>query len=619
VEGDFQVGNWLVQPKVNTISGNGKTAHVEPKAMQVLMFLAEHAGDVIAKERIIQAVWADTFVTDDVLTRAISELRKAFEDDPHEPRFIQTIPKGGYRLIAPVEPVGATRGVQTSREGLPRPYKVAALMAAASAGIVVVILALNIAGLRDRLFPRPAPPSGKVRLVVLPFENLSGDPEQEYFSDGMTEEMTAQLGQLSPERLAVIGRATAMTYKRAKKSIDQIGSELHVQYVLEGSVRRAGDRVRVTAQLIEVGDQTHVWAESYERDLRDVLALQNDVAQAITNEIKIKLTPEQQTRLAGARPVNPEAYQALLKATYFSRKFPEEEYKKSFGYIQQAIALDPTYASAHAALAHYYLVEGTFSLRPVEEAAPLARAAALRALELDEALARAHHEMGAIKYIFDWDWSGAEPELKRAVMLSPNSSDSHNGYGMFLTFMGRTGEGVRELQEALELDPLVVARNINLGWGLLYARRYDESIAQLKKTLEFAPDVGYTNMHLAWSYAQKRMYPEAVAACRRAVSLLPDDQLVTGGCGMAYALAGRRQDALALLDRLKKRPGCLDAYNVALIYDGLGDIDRTMEWLERAYRERSPQLPGLRIETWSDSLRSDPRFQDLLRRMNFPP
>ena len=617
MEGDFQVGAWLIQPKVNTISGNGKTAHVEPKAMQVLLFLAEHAGDVMPKERIIQAVWADTFVTDDVLTRAISELRKAFEDDPHEPRFIQTIPKGGYRLIAPVEPVAP---VFPSREGgTARTPPLQRWILVLASLTLIVLAGLGVYLVRQRLARQEKARKGKIKLVVLPFDNLSGDPEQEYFSDGMTEEMTAQLARLQPERLAVIGRATAMTYKRAKKSIDQIGSELHVQYVLEGSVRRAGDRVRVTAQLIEVGDQTHVWAESYERDLRDVLALQNDVAQAITNEIKIKLTPEQQTRLAGARPVNPEAYQALLKATYFSRKFPEEEYKKSFGYIQQAIALDPTYASAHAALAHYYLVEGTFSLRPVEEAAPLARAAALRALELDEALARAHHEMGAIKYIFDWDWSGAEPELKRAVMLSPNSSDSHNGYGMFLTFMGRTGEGVRELQEALELDPLVVARNINLGWGLLYARRYDESIAQLKKTLEFAPDVGYTNMHLAWSYAQKRMYPEAVAACRRAVSLLPDDQLVTGGCGMAYALAGRRQDALALLDRLKKRPGCLDAYNVALIYDGLGDIDRTMEWLERAYRERSPQLPGLRIETWSDSLRSDPRFQDLLRRMNFPP
>jgi TolB-like protein/Flp pilus assembly protein TadD len=551
-----------------------------------------------------------------VLTRSISELRKAFEDDPHEPRFIQTIPKGGYRLIAPVELAGATRGVALG-EAPPRPYTRGGL--ALGALMLVLLLGVGFYVIRQRLARPERAKVGKIMLVVLPFDNLSGDPEQEYFSDGVTEEMTAQLAQLSPERLAVIGRATAMTYKGRKKTVDEIGGELRVQYVLEGSVRRAGDRVRITAQLIEVGDQTHVWAQSYERDLRDILALQADVAQAIAHEVQIKLTPQEQTRLASARPVNPEAYQALLKAAYFLSKFPEEKYKKSFGYIQQAIALDPTYARAHALIANHYVVEGLYSLRPVKEAASLAKAAASKALELDETLAPAHSVMGAIKFLFDWDWSGAEGEYRRTVLLSPNDPDSHNGYGMFLTFMGRTDEGVRELQKALELDPLILPRNINLGWALLYARRYDESIAQLKKTLELAPDVGPTSMFLAWTYTQKRMYPEAVASCRRAVSLSPDDQLVIGGCGMVYARAGRRQDAVVLLERLKKRPGNLDAYNVALIYDGLGDNDRTMAWLERAYGEHSAQLPGLRIETWSDSLRSDPRFQDLLRRMKFPP
>jgi TolB-like protein/DNA-binding winged helix-turn-helix (wHTH) protein/Tfp pilus assembly protein PilF len=615
VEGDFQVGQWLIQPKLNSVTADGITAHLEPKAMQVLLYLAGHAGDVMPKERIIQAVWADTFVTDDVLTRSISELRKAFEDDPHEPHFIQTIPKGGYRLIAPVEFVVAVPDRRTA-VGTP-PLRRWILVPVAMA--LIVLAGLGAYLVRQRLAQPQKVQAGRVMLVVLPFDNLSGDPEEEYFSDGMTEEMTTQLGQLSPQHLGVIGRASAMTYKGRKKTINEIGKELRVHYVVEGSARHAGGRVRITAQLIEVGEQTHVWAQTYDRDLRDILALQSEVARAITNEIKIKLTPQEQTRLASVRPVNPEAYQALLKATYLARQWPQVDSKKLLGDIQQAIALDPTYAPAHAALAHYYLVEGTFSRLPVKEAAALGKAAALKALELDETLPRAHRELGAIKYIFDWDWSGAEPELKRAVMLSPNSSDSHNGYGMFLTYMGRTGEGVGELQKALELDPLVIGRNINLGWGLLYARRYDESIAQLKKTLDLAPDVGYTNMHLAWNYSQKRMYPEAVAACRRAVSLLRQDQLVLGGCGMAYALAGRRQDALALLARLKKHPGDLDAYNVALIYDGLGDIDRTMEWLERAYRERSPQLPGLRIETWSDGLRADPRFQDLLRCMNFPP
>jgi len=511
-----------------------------------------------------------------------------------------------------------------ARHGVPLPRRWAVVSGIAAFVLVAmgaVILGLNVAGLRDQLLlivgARHGVPLPKIEsIAVLPLANLSGDPEQEYFADGMTEELITNLGKISA--LRVISRTSVMRYKKTEKPLPQIARELGVDGIVEGSVLRVGDRVRITAQLIQAEQERHLWAESYERDLRDILALQSEVARAIASEIKAKVTPQEQTRLARARPVNPEAYQALLKATYFWRKFPEEEYKKSLGYIQQAIALDRTYAPAHAALAHYYLTEGGLSLRPVKEAAPLARAAALKALELDETLARAHHEMGAIKYQFDWDWAGAEPELKRAVMLSPNSSDSHNGYGMFLTFMGRTGEGVRELQTALELDPLVMARNGNLGWGLMYARRYDESIAQFKKTLELAPDVGYTNMHLAWNYALKRTYPEALAACRRAVSLMPYDQVVIGGCGMVYALAGRRQDALALLDRLKKRPGCLDAYNVALLYDGLGDNGRTMEWLERAYRERSPQLFGLKIEIWSDNLRSDPRFQDLLRRMNFP-
>jgi TolB-like protein/DNA-binding winged helix-turn-helix (wHTH) protein/Tfp pilus assembly protein PilF len=624
VEGDFQVGRWLIQPKLNSISGNGKTVHVEPKVMQVLVCLAEHAGDVVGKERLIHVVWPDTFVTDDVLTRAISELRKAFDDDPHEPRFIQTIPKGGYRLIAPVEAVAAVYDRRDASALAERRYSKRWLVALAAGGLIVftiALVALNVAGLRDRLFPRPAPPAGKIMLVVLPFDNLSGDPEQEYFSDGMTEEMTAQLGQLSPEHLGVIGRASAMTYKGRKKTIDEIGKELRVQYVLEGSVRRQGDRVRVTAQLIEVGNQTHVWAQSYERDLRDILALQADVAQAIAYQVEIKLTPQVQTRLASARPVNPEAYQAFLKAQYYWSKWPEEEYKKSIEYIRRAIALDPTYALAHADLGYYYMVEGTYSLRPVEEAAPLARAAAMKALELDETLAPAHHVMGAVKFLFDWDWAGAEQEFKRALEVNPNSGDSHSGYGIFLINMGRSAESISELRKAVELDPLRRGRILNLAYALYWARRFDESIAQFKNTLEMAPDLAYANYGLGLNYAQKRMYPEALAACGRAVGVAPEDQVVLGACGMVYALAGRRQDALALLNRLKKirAPRHLDSYYVALVYDGLGDNDRTMEWLERAYRERSPSVAGVRCEVWSDSLRADPRFQDLLRRMNFPP
>ena len=623
MEGDIQIGRWLVQPKLNSISGNGKTAHVEPRAMQVLVFLAQHAGDVMPKERIIQAVWAGTFVTDDVLTRAISELRKAFEDDPHQPRFIQTIAKSGYRLIARVEAVVAvsppTSG-RAVREPSPwwarRSVLSLSMVTLGLAGVVVMLLGLNVANLRDRLLGRAAAPHIE-SLAVLPLANLSGDPQQEYFADGMTEELITTLGKVSA--LRVISRTSVMQYKQTKKALLTIARELNVDAVVEGSVLRFGSRVRITAQLIQVRAERQLWAESYERDLRDILALQSEVAQAITNEIKIKLTPQEQTRLASSRPVNPEAYKALLKAEYYASKWPQEEHKQAFPYIQEAIALDPTYAPSYAALAHYYLVEGVQNLRPVKEAAELARAAALKALELDQTLARSHHEMGGVKLLFDWDWSGAEQEMRCGVMLGPNNSDAHNGLGMFLMHMGRNEEAIPEARKAVVLDPLRVGRRINLGWALFYAHKYDESIEQFKKALDLAPHAAYPHYGLGCNYLEKGMIPEALAACQRAIQIMPD-QIVLGNCGMIYGRAGQRHDALALLDRLRNLPAAqhLDSYNVAMVYDGLGNEDRTMQWLERAFQEHSTQLWDLKIDFWSDKLRSDPRFQDLLRRMDFP-
>jgi TolB-like protein/DNA-binding winged helix-turn-helix (wHTH) protein/Tfp pilus assembly protein PilF len=626
VEGDIQVGQWLVQPKLNTISGNGKTAHVEPKAMQVLAFLAEHGGDVMAKERIIQAVWADTFVTDDVLTRAISELRKAFEDDPHEPRVIQTIPKGGYRLIAPVEPVGADLRVRP-QEGahIGAPLRGRSIVAIAGAAIVVVaavLLALNVAGLRDRLFPRPAPPSGKVRLVVLPFENLSGDPEQEYFSDGMTEEMTAQLGQLSPERLAVIGRASAMTYKHAKKTIDQIGKELRVQYVLEGSVRRAGDHVRITAQLIEVGDQTHVWAESYERDLRDVLALQNDVAQAITNEIKIKLTPQEQTRLAGTRPVNPEAYEAYLKGSYHFNRFSVEETRKARQRFQEAIGKDPNYAPAYAGLARSYTLTQGAWLTSVNESYGKARGLVEKALGLDPTLAEAHLCLAEIKDEYDWDWSGAETEYKRAIDLNPNFAGAHQRYSTLLSILARHVEALAEARRALELDPLSLSANTEVGYAFYWAREYDQAIAEFRKTLDLDPGYARAYFGLGRAHLAKGMHEEAIQALRKGVGLYSGSQTPDGFLGYAYAMAGERDEALRMADGLKRLWKQRDpdaAYELARAYAGLGDRDRALEWLDKAYQERYPSVRVVRIDPQLDGLRSDPRFQDLLRRMNFPP
>ena len=613
MEGDIQVGQWLVQPKLNTISGDGKTAHVEPKAMQVLVFLAEHAGDVMAKERIIQAVWADTFVTDDVLTRAISDLRKAFEDDPHEPRVIQTIPKGGYRLIAPVEPVAP---VFPSREGgtarTPPLHKrrwIAALVVLALAIVAAYVL-------RERFRSRAKPPAGKIMLVVLPFDNLSGDPEQEYFSDGMTEEMTAQLGQLSPERLAVIGRASAMTYKHAKKTIDQIGKELRVQYVLEGSVRRAGDHVRITAQLIEVGDQTHVWAQSYDRALRDALVLQSEVAQAVANEIELKLTPQQQARLATLRPVNPEAYELYLKGKYYDERGGVSNTQKAQVYFQQAIEKDPQYAPAYAGMALAYPDFAVLSGVPVKDAHARTRELTLKALEIDPHLAEAHLALADFEF-GGWNWSAAEREYERAISLNPSYAEAREHYAEFLSCMGRHNQALAEVKQAHELDPLSLLINTQVGYTFYWARRPDEAMDQFKKALDLDPSHGRAHIGLGRAYVYKGMFDEGIAEIEKGHASWG---LQRGSLwGYALGAGGRREEAVKMLRRYLEIRKPFTPFAVATFYAGLGDKDKALAWLERAFDEHGYSLLRLKVDPFFDSLRSDPRFQDLVRRMNFPP
>jgi len=457
---------------------------------------------------------------------------------------------------------------------------------------------------------------------VLPFDNLSGDPEQEYFSDGITEEMTAQLAQLSPERLAVIGRASAMTYKGAKKTIDQIGKELQGQYVLEGSVRRAGDRVRITAQLIEVGDQTHMWAQSYERDLRDILALQADVAQAIAHEVQIKLTPQEQTRLASARPVNPEAYQAYLKGSYHLNRWTVAEIRKARQRFQEAIGKDPNYAPAYAGLARSYTLSIGAWLTSVNESYAKAKGLVEKALGLDPTLAEAHLCLAEIKDEYDWDWSGAETEFKRAIDLNPNFVRAHQRYCELLWILRRHDEALREARRALELDPISASANAEVGYALYWAREYDQAIAEFRKTLDLDPGYARAYFGLGRAYLAKGMHEEGIQALRKGVDLYSGSRAPDGLLGYAFALAGERDEALRMADGLKRLWKQRDpdaAYELARVYAGLGDRGRALEWLDKAYQEHHPSVRAVRIDPQFDGLRSDPRFQDLLRRMNFPP
>ena len=622
----IRFGEYELDARAGELHKGGATSQLHKQPLQVLLLLLEHSGRVVTREELRAALWPDhTFVDfEDSLNHAIRRLREALGDSAENPLFIETLTRRGYRFICPLDvaaELAPPKPVQTKRP-LGR-HRLIALVAGAVAAVLTLAFALNVAGLRSRLLAanqvKTLAVSPRIEsIAVLPFENLTGDPAQEYFADGMTEELVTNLGKISP--LRVISRTSVMRYKGSTKPLPEIARDLNVDAIVEGTVQRSGNHVRITANLLYGPTDRHLWADSYESELGDVLALQGKVARSIAGEIGIKLLPQEQTRLASNRPVNPEAYQAYLKGKYYTNKWNQEGFKKGLASFRQAIDLDPTYAPAYEGLAEVHMFVGTMGLQPSTESFPLARAAALKALELDEGLAEAHADLGMIKFQFDWDWSGAEQELKQAILLNPNSSSAHVSYGVFLTCMGRSDEAVKETRKALELDPLTPTMSRHLAWVLYYARRYDESIAQLKKTLELAPDVGLANALLGWNYAQKRMYPEAVTECERAVSLAPEEQVTLGSCGDVYGLAGRSQDALALLGRLKKLSTRrhVDAYNVAWLCDGLGDNNCTMEWLERAYREHSWSLCGLRAEIWTNRLGSDPRFQDLLRLMNFP-
>lgn len=473
---------------------------------------------------------------------------------------------------------------------------------------------------------RPGTESGKIRLLVLPFGNLSGDPGQEYFSDGLTEEMITQLSRLEPQRLGVIGRTTAMYYKGSNKRMDQIGNELGVDYMLEGSVRRSADRVRITAQLVRANEQTHLWAETYDRDVRDVLVLQDEVAQSIAREIRLALPPRERAHRAGPGPVNPEAYEAYLKGRSQWYVRTTESLRKSIEYFQRAIQCEPNYALAYAGLADAY---GLLTVIPWDELSPRetmpkAKAAALKALEIDDSLAEAYSSLAMILHRYDWDWRSAEQNYKRAIELNPNNARPHLWYSWLLMSEGRREEALVELKEAEEvakqIDPLgLVDIRATLANSLYMARQYDRAIEECRKACELNPNYFLLHYVLGRSYAQKGMHARAVRVLEKAVGSRRDNLLLVAALGHTYAVSGRKAKALSIIEELQevRKKRYIPAPYIAGIYAGLLDKDQAFLWLERGFEERSDGMTYLKIERLFDSLRSDARFPDLLRRVGF--
>lgn len=493
------------------------------------------------------------------------------------------------------------------------------LWLAAATAFAVVTMAFGFYLFRGHIWSRAKPPAGRIMLAVLPFQNLSGDAQEEYLSDGLTEEMITQLGQFEPQRLGIIARTSAMHYKHTDKPADQIGRELRVDYVLEGSVRRSGDHVRVTAQLIQVQDQTHIWAETYDRDLREFLALQRDVAGAIAEKIEIKLTPSQHLRFSSVRSVNPEAYELYLKGRYFWNKRDAEGLKKALDYFQGAAEKDPSYAPAQAGLADTYSLLGAagYDVLRTVEAMEKARAAANRALLMDEELAEAHASLGFVNYSYDWDWSNAEKEFRRAIALNQNYATAHQWYSEYLSDLGRPEEAFAEARAALALDPRSLIVNENLARPYYFARRFDQAIESSRKTLEMDPNFPIAHLRLGRAYAAKSAYREAVEEFQRFSTLSGNTPLAAASIGNVLARSGDRAGAIRTLDELTKisKQKRVPPICFALVYVGLSNNDRALHWLERAYEERSDFLPVLKVDPLFDPLRLDPHFQDLLHRM----
>jgi TolB-like protein/Flp pilus assembly protein TadD len=455
-------------------------------------------------------------------------------------------------------------------------------------------------------------------LAVLPLENMGQDPDQEYFADGMTEALITELSKISA--LRVISRTSAMQYKGVKKPLPQIARELNVDALIEGSVLREGDQVRITVQLIQGTTDKHLWAESYQRELRGVLVLQSEMARAIAREIGMMVSLEDQVRLASARRVNPEAHELYLKGRHFWNQRTDEGLMKSIEYFQQAIAIDPMYALGYAGLADAYNILGSNRLRDPKEVFPKARTAAERALELDENLAEAHAVLGAIKFNYEWDWAGARRALRRSIELNPGYATAHQRYALLSSILGEHEVAIEEMKLARRLDPLSARISVNVGSMLFRAREYEQAIVELRKALELYPNDAAAHSGLGAVYVQKGMYEEAIKEFKEVRRFIPDAQAGLGGLGYAYAVSGDKTEATKILKQLQQlsERRFVPPATVALIHIGLGDKNRAFEWLEKAYQDRNPTLSGLRVDPRFDPLRDDPRFRDLLLRMNLP-
>jgi TolB-like protein/DNA-binding winged helix-turn-helix (wHTH) protein/Tfp pilus assembly protein PilF len=641
----FRFGEFEVDVRARQLRKKGAKIRLPGQPFQVLVMLLESPSQVITRQEIQQKLWpADTFVDfEQSLNTSIKKLRQALNDSATEPRYIETLPRIGYRFMFPVEVADEESAKQapvrtdefppssqdtpgtTNEAPIPRDsfawFLRVSLCVVALAGVAV---ALNVAGTRDRFarifrdekdFTGAISAANKQRrsVAVLPLQNLTGDPAQDYFADGMTDELTTDLAQLGD--LRVISRTSAMHYKGGNKTAPQIGRELGVDSLVEGSVQRDGNHVRIHAQLIDCATDRHLWAQTYDRDMNDPLSLQSEAAREIAGQIQGTVEPQP----SSARSVKPEAYEAYLRGRYFWNKRTSDSLNKSIEYFEKAIAEDPSFAAAYAGLADSYSILGSDVL-PADVANSKARAAATKAIELDPSIAEGHAALALVEFYYDWNWKQSEEEFRRAIELNPNYATAHQWYSYYLTAMARFSEAVDQAKEAQQIDPLSLSINTTLASKYRDAREYDKCIELDRKILEMDADFIPAHNSLAGVYEKQGSWQQAIEEYQKAAELSHDSPRALISLVYAYGHTGQTEEARKTLEELTQlsRQEYVSSFEMAGAYMGVGDTSNALTLLEKAYQKRESQMPFLARDSRFDPLHSDPRYQDLVRRLALP-
>jgi TolB-like protein/DNA-binding winged helix-turn-helix (wHTH) protein/tetratricopeptide (TPR) repeat protein len=620
----YEFGPFRLEPDERKLLRGNEIVELTPKAFDTLLLLVRSSGHLLEKDELINMLWPETFVEEGSLSNNIFLLRKALGENP---AFIETVPRRGYRFVGavrqfpPAAPTHLERPADASAPGITSPAKARRpwrSRAALGVAIGAVLASVVLAG----WFYRGAGRGGETidSLAVLPFVNANADPNTEYLSDGLTESLINSLSQLP--NLKVMSRDSAFRFKGKETDPQTVGRELNVRAIFKGKVTQRGDTLNISAELIDARDGSHIWGQQYDRKLADMVTLREEIAREMASALRMRLTGAEEKSLTKGYTANPDAYQDYLKGRYWWNKSTEEGFNKGIDYFQQAITEDPGYALAYSGLADCYSSLADFGLVPAKEGYLRAKDAALKALELDDTLAQAHGSLALIKSSYDWDWSGADKEIRRAIELSPSYADAHRLHAEVLWQTGRLNEAIAESKGNLELDPISLGNNVDLGVEYFLARQYDQVIAQERKVLELDPNYTDAYYFRGIAYLKKSMYKEGRADLERGVAIAPASEVALTGLGYGYAVTGRRAEAHGVLDKLNelsKQKYVSPIWRVK-IYAGLVEKDKAFEWLEKAYEDHSIVSVGyIKTNPMFDPLRSDQRFADLLRRTNLQP